>query len=66
MAEAEAEAGPAPELRTEHLGMPFTAQPTLPVAVPVTLGKVVSFYTDLGALPLSPKQIPLIKHLINT
>lgn len=41
-------------------------KPTLPVAVPVTSGKVVSFYTDLGALPLSPKQIPLIECLINT
>lgn len=31
------------------------AKPTLLVTVPVTSGKVVSFYTDLGALPLSPK-----------
>lgn len=31
------------------------AKPTLLVTVPVTSGKVVSFYTDLGALPLSPE-----------
>lgn len=42
------------------------AKPTLLVAVPVTSGKVMSFYPDLGALPLSPKQIPLIECLINT
>lgn len=42
------------------------AKPTLPLAVPVTSGKVVSFYTDPGALPLSPEQIPLIECLINT
>lgn len=61
-----AEDGPTLELRTEHLGMPFSGKAHAAGAMPVTSGKVVSFYTDLVALPLSPEQIPLIQHLMNT
>lgn len=45
-------------LRSCGAGIGGCHSPAEPVAVPVTLGKVVSFYTDLGALPLSQSKSP--------